>query len=399
MCTVEGAGVVQKVVAEEAEPEKGAAGVGQAREEVVLDTSTQDLVGLEGFTLHDIEAVRLILRGGSVVDWRKASFESPEEVRRFIRSNGLDPNNPRDLVRLHTLHREAVIYLKENLAFTFPEHLARPVSLIDVFMTASRRSGREQQLACALLKVMHILNHIEARELRHRISIPDRELFSRVEQRVKGAVAGMGAAGIKIHQFIPSVKKKSSVVTKLLSKRRNLAAEIYDRIRFRIVTDRYEDLLPALRYLVTNLFPFNYVTPEESRNDVLDFRGILETTVLRRYIDRLQFPLQNEDRSHIGLSFNEFSARNYRTISFVVDIPLRLDTFMPPEGKLFEEFGPLVYITSEFQMVDRETAINNEKGEGSHREYKRRQLNRVQYRLTHGAKKPVPGLPPTFGRR
>lgn len=341
--------------------------------------------GLEQLSLHDVEAIRLLLRGASVVDWRKASFASVAEVRDFVRVSGLDPDVPRDRVRLHTLHRQAVIYLKENLGFSFPESLAQPESVFDVFLEASAPVSRRQQHACALLKVMHIINHVEAQELRRRLSIPDQDLFARVERRVLRAVDELRQAGIPLAEFLPSVKEKSSVITKLLSKRRNQAAEIYDRIRFRLVVEHYGALLPALRLLLRRLIPFNYSVPEEARNDVLDFREAVGADEhLRRFVPRLQFPLREEDRGHLGLSFNEFSAPNYRTIAFVVDIPLRVDTFMPPGGRLFDEFGPLVYITTEFQVFDRETAVANERGAGAHQEYKRRQLNRVQYRLTHG---------------
>jgi len=343
-------------------------------------------VELDAFSLQDVEAIRLLLRGGSVVDWRRASFADLAEVEDFIRVSGLDPNRAKDRVRLHTLHRQALVYLKESLHFSFPDDLAQPESVSSVFLEASAAGGRRQQLACSLLKVMHIINHIEARELRHRLSIPDQELFERVAERVVDTVEELQGRGIPVSEFLPSVKEKSSVITKLLSKRRTQAAQIFDRIRFRIITERPEDILPTLRHLTRRLFPFNYVTPEESRNDVLDFRAALERVPrLHDLSSELQFPLQVEDRSHTGISFNEFSAHNYRSISFVTDVPLRVDAFMPPESRLFEEFGPLVYVTTEFQMFDQATAVRNEQGEGSHGEYKRRQLNRVQYRLTHGS--------------
>lgn len=363
---------------------------------VVLDSSTQSLLDSTPFTLNDVEAIRTLLRGGSVVDWRRANFRSLEEIESFLQVSGFDLERPKDRVRLHTLQRQAVVYLKENLLFAFPEELSHPESVTNVFLAASASDSRNQQLACAILKVMHIINHMDARELRNRLPIPDQELFRRVEQKVMRSVDELANHGLAVHQFLPSMKERSSVITKLLSKRRTLAAEIYDRVRFRIVTERLEDILPTIRHLLRQLFPFNYVVPEESRNDVLDFREAMESsTSLSRFIPELQFPLQLEDRSHTGLSFNEFSARNYCTISFVVDIPLRVDNFMPPEGKLFDEFGPLVYVKTELQMFDRETAELNEKGDASHEEYKRRQLNRVQYRLTHGVA-PVPGpfMPP-----
>ena len=40
--------------------------------------------------LKELERVRLILRGGSVVDWRRLHFRNRDEVDRFLRLCGLD---------------------------------------------------------------------------------------------------------------------------------------------------------------------------------------------------------------------------------------------------------------------------------------------------------------------
>ena len=350
-----------------------------------VDASTQSLLDLSQFTLNDIEAVRLLLRGGSVIDWRKANFVSAGEVEVFLRVSGFELERAKDRARLHTLHRLAVVYLTGTLHLALPEELTHPESVVNIFLVASRHEGQPATLACAILKVMHIINHLEARELRYRLNIPDQDLFGRVDAKVVRTVEELQREGVPIVDFLPSLKEKSSIITKLLSKRRTLAAEIYDRLRYRIITERYEDLLPTLRLLFRRLFPFNYIVPEESRNDILDLRDAIESSdLLAGALPELQFPLHQDDRKFTGTSYNEFSSLNYTTISFVVDIPLRVDTFMPPEGRLFEEFGPIVYLKTEFQVFDRETAAHNERGERSHQEYKRRQLNKVRYRLTHG---------------
>ena len=44
--------------------------------------------------------------------------------------------------------------------------------------------GKHQRHACVLLKVMHILHHLDARELRTRLALSDAQLFEAVEQSV-----------------------------------------------------------------------------------------------------------------------------------------------------------------------------------------------------------------------
>jgi hypothetical protein len=46
----------------------------------------------------------------------------------------------------------------------------------------------------------------------------------------------------------------------------------------------------------------------------------------------------------------------------------------------------VVFVLTEFQIVDARTAAANEAGENSHERYKERQMNRVRARLMHGMK-------------
>ena len=50
------------------------------------------------------------------------------------------------------------------------------------------------------------------------------------------------------------------------------------------------------------------------------------------------------------------------------------------------ENGTIVFVLTEFQIIDARTAENNEAGENSHEKYKERQFARVKARLMHGMK-------------
>ena len=58
---------------------------------------------LEKFRLGDLEAIRLVLRGGSVIDWHRLYFSSRGEVDRFLRVNEFDPESPDDMDRLDVI--------------------------------------------------------------------------------------------------------------------------------------------------------------------------------------------------------------------------------------------------------------------------------------------------------
>jgi uncharacterized protein (TIGR04562 family) len=87
---------------------------------------------------------------------------------------------------------------------------------------------------------------------------------------------------------------------------------------------------------------------------------------------------------------NRFSAKNYRVIHFVTDVPVRIpDHLMAQAPPGCESLGPIVYVLCEFQMLDAETDAANEIGEASHDAYKRRQKEAVFRRLQLGTRTPT----------
>ena len=96
--------------------------------------------------------------------------------------------------------------------------------------------GHRQICACTILKAMHIIHHLDGRELLFMLPMSDQEMFHLVEEKVYRVIGGMLAAGFPITEFVGGRKNKDSLYTKLLSKRETIAAQIYDKLRFRIVT-------------------------------------------------------------------------------------------------------------------------------------------------------------------
>jgi len=82
---------------------------------------------------------------------------------------------------------------------------------------------------------------------------------------------------------------------------------------------------------------------------------------------------------------NRFSAANYRMISFVVDLPLRVDDLIDPDDPGLSNLGFLVFYVVEFQMFDEQTDVENQQGDSSHESYKDRQRWEVIRRLVYGS--------------
>ncbi|MBN1334684.1 MAG: TIGR04552 family protein [Deltaproteobacteria bacterium] len=353
---------------------------------LTLDASFQAAFGPGGPDLQDIEAVRLILHGDSVVDWHKLDLDSLEKIDRFLGLHSLDLEDPRDHERLRFLHKEAVHYLEEHLSLSFPPGLRDPSDVRDVFLQASRYGGfrRKQMLACAILKLMHVINHMEAADLKLRTSVSEVHLIELAERRIMAHADRMRAEGLPVVSFFGSRKTRTSVITKLLVKTDAHATTIFDKLRFRVVTATRADILPTIVWLTRNVFPFNYVIPRQSQNNLLSFSDMV----------RLDPRLESLARPEVEHGLvegplipdpNPFSGSTYRMINFIVDYPVQIDDVLLGGAMRHHQLlGRIVYVMVEFQILDQETARRNEEGENAHALYKARQRGLVSARLKKG---------------
>jgi uncharacterized protein (TIGR04552 family) len=344
-----------------------------------------DIERSASFDLSDLTSVRNLLRSGSVVDWHRLYFTDRSQVDRYLRINEFDPANPEDIARLEALREQAVEYLERYLGFRVSEDVAARVPARDLLLVASQK-GKRRTHACVVLKVMHVLHHLAGGELATRLAVSADQIFQHVEDKVLRTVEEMKSAGCQIVEFEWSRKEEDSLITKLLAKRDNLAAHVYDKLRFRMITRTEEEIVLVLRELLHRLVPFNYVIPGESQNDIVDLQAFIERDpYLRAHLPDL-LDLSNLTPDKRTPLVNEFSGPSYRVVNFVADLPVRMDKHLglSSEDPLFADAGSVVFVLTEFQIVDVRTAQANEQGENSHERYKERQATRVRGRLMHG---------------
>ena len=336
--------------------------------------------------LGDLDAIKLLLKGNSVIDWNRAHFPDHAAVDRFLRLHLLDPHDADDQRRLRFVHGEAVHYLAEHLGLNFPTDLSDPDDVRDIFVQASITGGfrRRQILSCVILKLMHVINHLEAAELRHQTPLPEAAILDLAERRIVAAADRMRAQGFPLVAFYGSRKTRNSVITKLIAKKENTAATVFDKLRFRLVTEEPDHILPALAWLTRDLFPFNYVIPGQSHNNLVELRSRLRALDLSDLLDSLQNPDPADTAEFPHPEDNPFSGASYRMINFIVDFPVRVDHLV--DVRYGPMLGRTVFALVEFQVLDRETARANEEGENAHRLYKQRQRSIVERRLKKGGR-------------
>lgn len=348
-----------------------------------VDDPAHEYRAIEQFTLADLEAILVVLRGGSVIDWHRLNFRTDADITEFLRTHEFDLENHRDVERIEEVKLEATDYLRRNFEFPIPASV-EDASALELFRMASGK-GHKQVCACIVLKAMHIIHHLQGRELRFMLPLSDAQVFRLVEEKVFRVVGGMLAAGLPIVEFLGGRKNRDSLYTKLLSKSETIAAQIYDKLRFRIVTRTRDDLFPVMNLLSRRLFPYNYAIPGQSTNTLVDFTAFCSQ---HQPLEDMLHYAQGGSLDNATSAFtdnNVFSARSYQGIHFVVDLPVRVpDHVIEAAGSNAAALGQVIFALVEFQIVDQTTDAANESGDASHARYKERQRRAVMERLRMG---------------
>ena len=195
----------------------------------------------------------------------------------------------------------------------------------------------------------------------------------------------MLAPAFPITEFVGGRKNKDSLYTKLLSKQETVAAQIYDKLRFRIVTRSPGRHLPGHPVPVEAALPVQLRHPRTEHQLDLPLPELLRraTRTSRRMLPEMQAGQDDElhaERQHAS------APQSYRVIHFVVDMPVRLPAQLTRARarRAAWALGPIIFVICEFQIIDRETEAANELGEASHAKYKERQKRAVMRRLQLG---------------
>ena len=178
--------------------------------------------------MSDLETVRLILQGNSIIDWNRANFRTIEEAERFLGLHHFSFSKPNDVRRLRYLRDSAVTYLEDQFQLRFPDDIKYAQDLRSIFLMASQTGGfrRKQILCCVVLKLMHVLQHLDAAELRHQIPLAEADLLNIAAQKIDRIGREMTQSGLPIVSFYGSRKARNSIITKLLPKVKIFAATV-----------------------------------------------------------------------------------------------------------------------------------------------------------------------------
>jgi uncharacterized protein (TIGR04562 family) len=376
---------------------------------------------------------KLVLEGTSILDVPRLELRSIEEATNFIKAYGFDPNDPVDAESIWRYFDEAVAFIEKSLGDPqypkIPEHLHSRKVIGDIrrilLIASDRNKSDDQRFCCALLRVMHILIHVNHDPRLQYFDQAQNQVLSRLDDflYVDSATGAtyLGrpdeGTGIKLLFFKKKDRKdREREIVKLLHKSNNLVEEIYDRIGFRLVTETKYDAIRAVRLLLDkNIISVPNIRPGRSRNRLVDLsrlqfeidrihKHIHKSGESAPYIEKMIKRLEGRiGFSRLGRSLiNPHTSEYYRAIQFTcrelvkVKNPLwqvysklkqpmeSLHGGMQVLSETFPHEVPpfnYVFFPYEIQIMDVKSYADSIFGKSNHEEYRRKQVEAARDRV------------------
>ncbi len=379
--------------------------------------------------------IRAAFYGKSVIDTPYLAIESLDASEHFLSRYGYDWNNLHHRKFLQNSYKKALDFVQTEFIDPFEDELEIPEILQKcsdlrqlIYWSNPKAFHRKVQLwACALLKVLHTVLHLENDFLIDYFQEARRQIFERfdghlhVDENNRIYLGHNPKDLIPLHHFeVKKEKNFNSRLIKLLHKAENTAATIHDRIGVRIVAKTLTETLSAFSYLArSRVILISSIAATRSKNTLMDLDKY------QLFINRLLKLYHNGE-----ISFEEFERRaheEYRRSDFALQEPVvqevnphtltgfqavqftcrHLVRFPNPtwvrladlkENLIREKASACVieqteeileqtrreirfFFPYEIQLMDKEAWHNNLHGKGSHTEYKQNQLTTARKRV------------------
>jgi len=374
------------------------------------------------------ESVLDVLIGGtSFLDSKegfKNSFSGPDSIENFLLAYGYDAGDPIEHAELQGNLQEAVRFIKryflrpenpEGLSLEMPKKLNENLDLRELLRQASMPSSEQRAWACAILKVVHTISHIDRDIRTHYFPEIQKQIFDRFYRHLNRDESGQLYFGrtltdelrVDLIEFqIKPKKSRDSILMKLLHKPESVAEELFDRVGIRIITKNRVDAIRVIHFLEqTNVIVAANIKPSRSRNTLIDtkvFRDVLDQNLANSDVltDLLEAVPHPQDRTG-----NPFSSEHYRAIQFTCRQLIKLRnsvadqirdlkqvsrnmTLEVPLQQVVDKIDPKTiqkmirfFYPFEVQVMDQLSHIENEKGRSAHVEYKKAQQQTAMIRV------------------
>jgi uncharacterized protein (TIGR04562 family) len=345
----------------------------------------------------------------SFIDIDRLNLHTREDALDYIRNYGYDLSDQHVKMKVCSILAEAKKFITSHLledpegkdpTLIIPPEILYNEDVVDLMIRASEKTrSLLQSWACGILRVAHTITHVENDLAKNFMPGIKRQIFSRFMEHLHVTRSGEYILGnnenkIKLRTFeMKNEKSRESTIMKLLHKRENVTADIFDRIGVRIVTYSKLDVILVLKYFTyQHVISFANVKPSRTRNNLINVPRFLEgieelkahdltswkeddvTEFLERYLEIP--PEQKESQTEkIIKEHNIYSSTMYSSLQLTSRQLIRIkDPFNANiEYKFFFPF--------ELQILDEDSYTESREGRASHEEYKRNQTTDVRKRV------------------
>ncbi len=360
-----------------------------------------------------------LVQGLSVIEHETLSVKTSEEAHRLLKAYGYDSTDAEDMQAMALLIREAVSFIENRLLevgegesvfaklnLHVPDRFLQQQGIHELLYMASETPRTENaRWACAILKVVHTLIHIEQSSLLQIIEPARQQILKgygeimRYDLEQEKVVIGHPQSSKQLALYgleIKEQKSRESLLIKLLSKKENSIEMIDDFIGIRIITESIPDVLVALDILMdSQLLVASNVKAERSRNTLIaleefqnlwqkhhpsDFQKTESNTSNRlpTWYDLLNTlkKLDAKLPQHSFSGHNPHSDNDYRAFHITTRQLIKVPARGVESGKNQRLFFPY-----EIQFIDKYHYLANQQGNVAHNQYKQRQLQRCRRRV------------------
>jgi uncharacterized protein (TIGR04562 family) len=383
------------------------------------------------------ESVFDVLIGGtSFLDSRegfKGSFHDGDSAERFLHAYGYDILDPIELAELQGNLQEAVRFIRryflkpenpDGLQLELPKKFTDLMDVRELLLHASSEKHDDyRHWACAILRVVHAINHIDRDIRTQHFSEIQKQIFDRFYRylhRTEGGQLFIGRSEsdplrVDLVEFQVKPKKaRDSTLMKLLHKPESVAEELFDRVGVRFITKDRVDAVRVIHFLEqAHVIVAANIKPSRSRNTLVDTSAFKDT--LQRELPRVM--AQEIEESQLddlleGVEFkkskpgeNPFSSEHYRAIQFTCRQLIKIRSGLsdqirelkistknaqldPNLQSLVDRIAatPMQRVTRffypfEIQVLDQLSFIENERGRSAHGQYKKSQQQAALFRV------------------
>lgn len=364
----------------------------------------------KNFLKFPYELFNVVFSQKSFIDINRLNVHDEQTAISYMRNYGYDIINPVMREKVAAILSEAKTFIQTYLLedpdgkdprLVIPPEMMCSDNIIELLIKASEKEASlSQAWACAILRTAHTITHVENDLSKLFMPGVKRQIFSRFmehlhQERSTGEhYLGKEENRIKLKMFeIKNEKTRESLILKLLHKKENVAADIFDRIGVRIVTYSKLDVILVLKYFSRNhVISFANIKPSRTRNNLINVPRFLEAVEeleshdlskwteedVSEFLERyLQLPPEEKEREteKIISENNLYSSTQYSSVQFT---SRQLITIFDPfdKKKTYQFFFPF-----EIQILDEESFNETRMGRASHEEYKKIQISAARKRV------------------